>query len=77
MVQHQQLSIHNYQGSTNNRINFDMSLTNNYVHVVVTIDSDTNYYIYINGELKHSSTGETIANVTRGNMWVGRSNWNT
>ena len=37
-----------------------MSLTNNYVHVVVTIDSDTNYYIYINGELKHSSTEKQL-----------------
>ena len=73
----QQLSIHNYQGSTNNRVNFDMSLTNNYVHLVTIIDSDTNYYIYINGELKHSSTGETITNVTRRNLWVGKSNWGT
>jgi hypothetical protein len=66
------------QGSTFSEIvTSDAFPLNQWVHVAAVNNGQGNGYIYWNGKLKASGSLLTPLNVTRNNVYIGRSNWST
>ena len=71
------MTFHIFNGSTAKFITTsEVFPDKQWVHVTAVNDGKGNAYIYWNGELKASGTGQNVPlNVSRTNQYIGRSNW--